>query len=167
MAEIDFNKFVNEQTVDFSKFKTVDFTQPNIQTSVEQAPGFFETLRNPLDLWTWESLPVAAYQWLSGNTKQKQATESAKWLKDNQYYNNINDTEEYQYHEKVMRLYGHTLDETPFSMSALKQALKSIPGMFGGELFNALVINSTGLLVECSLKDSLLTLQTLVCFLSP
>ena len=110
--------------------------EPNIQ---KKAPGFFGTLRNPWDLWTWESLPVAAYQWLSGNTKQKQAAESAKWLKDNQYYDNIKDTEEYKYHEKVMRLYGHTLDETPFSMSAVKEALKSNPGMFTGELVNALV----------------------------
>ena len=37
---------------------------------VQQPPGFFRSLKNPLDLWLEESLPASMYQWMTGNTKR-------------------------------------------------------------------------------------------------
>ena len=41
-----------------------------------KVPGFFESLRNPIDLIREESLPASFYQWLTGNTKKKTSTRS-------------------------------------------------------------------------------------------
>ena len=42
----------------------------------DKTPGFFQSLRNPIDLIREESLPASLYQWLTGNTKKKQAQEA-------------------------------------------------------------------------------------------
>ena len=39
----------------------------------QKPPGFFSSLRNPMELIFEESLPASLYQWLTGNTKKKQA----------------------------------------------------------------------------------------------
>ena len=48
-----------------------------------QPKGFFETLRNPLDLMRYESLPVALFQGLSGNTKEVQAKKAQTFIEQN------------------------------------------------------------------------------------
>ena len=45
----------------------------------DKTPGFFQSLRNPLDLMLEESLPASLYQWMTGNTKKKQAQEASKY----------------------------------------------------------------------------------------
>ena len=39
-------------------------------------------IRNPFELWFEESLPASLYQYISGNTKQKQAIEARKKIKE-------------------------------------------------------------------------------------
>ena len=59
----------------------VDLT--NISSGIPEQKGFFETLRNPLDLMRYESLPVAAYQYMSGNTKEVQAKQAQQFIDNN------------------------------------------------------------------------------------
>ena len=42
----------------------------------DNTPGFFSSLRNPLDLILEESMPASLYQWATGNTKKKQTQEA-------------------------------------------------------------------------------------------
>jgi hypothetical protein len=139
MAVIDFSKLVDKpNTINYNELvdqtDTIDFSK--LVDKPEEAPGYLDTLRNPLDLWRYESLPVAAYQIFTDNTKQKQAQEAVSWLANN---SDKKDTEEYDQYKKIERLYGYTLDETPFNASVLKEALQANPGMFLGEMTNALV----------------------------
>ena len=54
-----------------------------LQEPVKDAtPGFFSSLRNPMDLMLEESLPASIYQWMTGNTKKKQAQEKKDGKKD-------------------------------------------------------------------------------------
>ena len=110
------------------------FAQP------QEAPGFLDTIRfnsveGLLDLWRYESIPAGLYQIGTGNTKQKQAQEAVSWLAANP---DKKDTEEYDQYKKIERLFGYTLDDTPFNVSVLKEALQANPGMFLGEMTNAL-----------------------------
>jgi len=47
----------------------------------DRTPGFFQSLRNPMDLMLEESLPASIYQWSTGNTKKKQAQEALEWIR--------------------------------------------------------------------------------------
>ena len=72
-------------------FKEVALTNPYQETGKQKQPGFVESLKNPIDLWKYDSIPMSLYYWMSGNTKQKQAKEN--------YYNNIIVKEKYnKYH---------------------------------------------------------------------
>jgi len=72
MAVIDFSKLVDKpNTINYNELvdqtDTIDFSK--LVDKPEEAPGYLDTLRNPLDLWRYESLPVAAYQIFTDNTK--------------------------------------------------------------------------------------------------
>ena len=144
MAEIDFSKLTNQNnTIDFDNLvdtsDTIDFSK--IIDKPEEAPGFLDTLRfktleGAYDLWKYESLPAGVYQIATGNTKQEQAKEAVAWLKANP---DKKETEEYQQYKKIERLFDYTLDETPFNVALMKEAFQSNPGMFAGEMANALV----------------------------
>ena len=173
MAQIDFSKIVNQPTINTDNNTTIDFSalanQPQIDfkkienKSIEQpkGPGFLETLRftsleGLVDLWKYESLPVAAYQALGDKgyrpgsnvedflqnmgitnvSKQNQAKEAVSWLAANE---NKKDTNEYAQYKKIERLYGYTLSEEPFNIGMMKEALEANPGMFAGEMANAVV----------------------------
>ena len=99
-----------------------------------QPKGFFETLRNPLDLMRYESLPVALFQGLSGNTKEVQAKKAQTFIEQNP---NLRGSPEYLEAEAVLERYSYTLNDEPFSIDALKEAVKTNPGAMGGELVNA------------------------------
>ena len=47
----------------------------------DSTPGFFQSLKNPIDLWREESLPASLYQWISGNTKKKTSSRSIRLFK--------------------------------------------------------------------------------------
>ena len=49
----------------------------------DSTPGFFQSLRNPFDLMLEESLPASLYQWITGNTKKKQAQEALAYIQNN------------------------------------------------------------------------------------
>ena len=49
----------------------------------DKTPGFFQSLRNPIDLIREESLPASLYQWITGNTKKKQAQEALDYIRNN------------------------------------------------------------------------------------
>tara|TARA_R100000951_G_scaffold112080_1_gene111901 strand:+ start:2379 stop:5783 length:3405 start_codon:yes stop_codon:yes gene_type:complete len=101
---------------------------------IQQPKGFFETLRNPLDLMRYESLPVALFQGLSGNTKEVQAKKAQTFIEQNP---NLKGSPEYLEAEAVLERYSYTLNDEPFSIDALKEAVKTNPGAMGGELVNA------------------------------
>ena len=171
MAQIDFSKIVNQPTTNNNT--TIDFAaltnQPQIDFKkienkpIEQpkGPGFLETLRftsleGLIDLWKYESLPVAAYQALGDKgykpgsnvedflqnmgiknvSKQDQAKEAVSWLLANP---DKKDSNEYAQYKKIERIYGYTLSEEPFNMAMVTDALKANPGMFAGEMANAIV----------------------------
>ena len=52
-----------------------------LNTPALKEPGFFNTLRNPLDLWMQESIPASMSQWITGNTKKKASSRSFKFSK--------------------------------------------------------------------------------------
>ena len=51
-----------------------------LQSNIQKPPGFFSSLRNPMELIFEESLPASLYQWLTGNTKKKQAADAKKGI---------------------------------------------------------------------------------------
>ena len=107
---------------------------PNLEP--KEDPGFFNTLKSPLELWRYNSLPVAAYQMASGETKAKQAQESLDWLESNP---SITSGKDYAYHRDMYNRYGFALSTEPFSFEAVANTLTSQPKVFAGELVNALV----------------------------
>ena len=112
-----------------------DISAP-VDISAPKQKGFFETLRNPLDLMRYESLPVAAYQYMSGNTKEVQAKQAQQFIDNN---SNLLGTPEYTQAQATLDRYGYTIDQEPFSVDALKQAIQMNPGALGGEFVNALM----------------------------
>tara|TARA_R100000231_G_scaffold2671_1_gene4809 strand:- start:129 stop:3935 length:3807 start_codon:yes stop_codon:yes gene_type:complete len=113
--------------------------------SEPEAPGFFDSLRPIRDLWKYESLPVAYLQWQGndikgapwlGKSKQENAKIAKEWLDANP---DQAGTEEYNYHSKILKLYGYAIDPQPFSMSAVTEAIRTNPGMFGAEMVNMLL----------------------------
>jgi len=101
---------------------------------INEQKGFFETLRNPIELMRYESLPVAGYQFLSGNTKEVQAKKAQDFIQANP---NLKGTPEYNEAEAVLERYDYTLSQEPFSFEALQAAVKTNPGAMGAELVNA------------------------------
>ena len=61
-----------------------DPLQNPIQDNIQKPPGFFGSLRNPVELVLEESLPASLYQWITGNTKKKQAQDAFRFLQNNQ-----------------------------------------------------------------------------------
>ena len=49
----------------------------------DKTPGFFQSLRNPYHLMLEESLPASLYQWITGDTKKKQAQEALRFIQNN------------------------------------------------------------------------------------
>ncbi len=104
----------------------------------DKTPGFFQSLRNPLDLMLEESLPASLYQWITGNTKKKQAQEALEWLRNNP---NQQGSKIYQEAERKLQRFGYLLDDGPMSidMKEVGNMIKSSPGLFGAELVNMLM----------------------------
>ena len=104
---------------------------------VQSAPGFFGSIKNPLDLWLEESLPASTYQWMTGNTKKKQAKEALEFL---QKYPDLKGTSAYQNAERILNRFGYLLDEGgDFSFKEFGNLVKKHPGLVGAEMVNAIV----------------------------
>jgi len=126
--------------ISLNEFKLKDPVQnlpDGLNDPVQQAPGFFRSLRNPMDLWLEESLPASMYQWMTGNTKKKQAEEALQFL---QKYPNLKGTDAYKNAERILERFGYLLDSGgDFSFKEFGNLVKKHPGLVGGELINALV----------------------------
>ena len=107
---------------------------PNQVIQQQEPKGFFATLRNPIELMRYESLPVAAYQYSTGNTKEVQAKKAQDFIQANP---TLQGTPEYMEAEAVLERYGYALSEQPFSFEALQEAVKTNPGAMAGEFVNA------------------------------
>jgi hypothetical protein len=104
----------------------------------DSTPGFFQSLKNPIDLWREESLPASLYQWISGNTKKKQTQEAYDYLRNNP---DKRGGKFYQEAERIMNRFGYLLDEGPMNID-LKEVgnmMKANPKMFGAELVNMMM----------------------------
>ena len=103
-----------------------------------KVPGFFESLRNPIDLIREESLPASFYQWITGNTKKKQAEEALAFVRNNP---NLANTKVYQEAERKLSRFGYLLDDGPqtIDIKEVKNMAKANPGLFGAELVNMML----------------------------
>ena len=103
-----------------------------------KVPGFFESLRNPIDLIREESLPASLYQWLTGNTKKKQAQEALDFIRNNP---RLVGTKIYQEAERKLNRFGYLLEEGngDIDLKEVGNMVKSNPKLFGAELVNMLL----------------------------
>ena len=103
-----------------------------------KVPGFLESLRNPIDLIREESLPASLYQWLTGNTKKKQAQEALDYIRNNpdQAGSKI-----YKEAERKLNRFGYLLEEGPMNIDIKEvgNMVKQNPKLFGAELVNMIV----------------------------
>ena len=104
----------------------------------DKTPGFFQSLRNPIDLIREESLPASLYQWLTGNTKKKQAQEALQYIQNNpdQAGSRI-----YKEAERKLNRFGYLLEEGPMNIDIKEvgNMVKQNPKLFGAELVNMIV----------------------------
>nr|BAR18304.1 hypothetical protein [uncultured Mediterranean phage uvMED] len=98
-------------------------------------PGFFSSLRNPLDLMLEESLPASLYQWATGNTKKKQAQEALDYIRNNPQ---LQGSKIYKEAERKLNRFGYLLDDGPMDidLKEIGNMIKQSPGLFGAEMVN-------------------------------
>jgi hypothetical protein len=125
----------------------VNDIQDGLQDPIKtQKPGFFSTLKSPLELLFEESLPASLYQYATGNTKKKQAQEALKFLQNNPQLKNTN-----QYKEafRIYQKFGYLLEEGEhsFDVKEIANMAKKYPGVIGAELVNMLVADPYLLLI--------------------
>ena len=103
-----------------------------------KVPGFLESLRNPIDLIREESLPASLYQWLTGNTKKKQAQEALDYIRNNP---NLAGTRIYKEAERKLNRFGYLLEDGPMNIDIKEvgNMVKQNPKLFGAELVNMIV----------------------------
>lgn len=103
-----------------------------------KTPGFFESLRNPIDLIREESLPASFYQWITGNTKKKQAQEALDYIRNNP---NLAGSKIYQEAERKLSRFGYLLDDGPMTIDTKEvgNMIKQNPKLFGAELINMIM----------------------------
>jgi len=104
----------------------------------DATPGFFQSLRNPYHLMLEESLPASFYQWITGNTKKKQAQEALNWIRNNP---DQQGSKIYQEAERKLKRFGYLLEEGSLSIDfkEIGNMIKANPKMFGAELVNMLM----------------------------
>ena len=104
----------------------------------DATPGFFQSLRNPYHLMLEESLPASLYQWITGNTKKKQAQEALNWIRNNP---DQQGSKIYQEAERKLKRFGYLLEEGSLSIDfkEIGNMIKANPKMFGAELVNMIM----------------------------
>jgi hypothetical protein len=104
----------------------------------DNTPGFFQALKNPIDLWREESLPASIYQWISGNTKKKQAQEALEYIRNNPEQQG---SKIFKEAERQLNRFGYLLDEGPMDIDIkeIGNFIKTSPKLFGAELINMAV----------------------------
>ena len=117
-----------------------------IQDNIQKPPGFFGSLRNPVELVLEESLPASLYQWITGNTKKKQAQDAFRFLQNNPQ---LQGTGQYQEAERIYNKFGYLLEEgdQKFDFGEVTKLAKKHPGILGAELVNMVLADPYLLLV--------------------
>ena len=104
----------------------------------DATPGFFQSIKNPVDLMLEESLPASLYQWMTGNTKKKQAQEALDYIRNNQdkKWSRI-----YKEAERKLNRFGYLLDDGPMDIDfkEVGNMIKKNPKLFGAELVNMIM----------------------------
>ena len=111
---------------------------PSQRPQEQQPPGFFASIRNPVELFLEESIPASLYQWATGNTKKKQAQDALKFLEQHPYLQNA---PRYKEAERIYKKFGYLLDEgsQEFSGDQMVKMVKQYPSVFGAELVNMMI----------------------------
>jgi hypothetical protein len=117
-------------------------------------PGFFQTLRNPMELIFEESLPASLYQYATGNTKKVQAERALKFL---QRYPQLQNTGQYKEAERIYKKFGYLLEdgEQSFDASEILKMAKKYPSAVGAELVNMLIADPYLLLLPATVFSKL------------
>jgi len=114
------------------------FNQPLQEPVQDKTPGFFQSLRNPFDLILEESLPASLYQYITGNTKKKQAQEALQYIQNNpdQAGSKI-----YKEAERKLNRFGYLLEDGPMNIDIkeIGNMVKQNPKLFGAELANMIM----------------------------
>ena len=123
------------------KDPVVDIRDPlrdPLQSNIQKPPGFFSSLRNPIELILEESLPASLIQFVTGNTKKKQAQEALKYL---QRFPQLRNSQQYKEAERIYKKFGYLLDEggQEFDFNEVVKLAKKHPGVMGAELVNMIV----------------------------
>jgi len=129
-ADVD----INDPLVDL-KDGLID---PSKKPPQQEPPGFFSSLRNPVELFLEESLPASLYQWITGNTKKVQAEKALKFL---QQYPYLQNSTRYKEAERIYKKFGYLLEEgdQEFDAKEIVNLAKQHPGVFGAEIVNMFV----------------------------
>ena len=111
---------------------------PSQRIQEQEPPGFFSSIRNPVELFLEESIPASLYQWATGNTKKKQAQDALKFLEQHPYLQNA---PRYKEAERIYKKFGYLLDEgsQEFSGDQMVKMVKQYPSVFGAELVNMMI----------------------------
>jgi hypothetical protein len=112
---------------------------PLKEQPTQKPPGFLSSLRNPLELILEESLPASLFQWVTGNTKKKQAQDALNFLKRYSYLQN---STAYKEAERIYNKFGYLLDEDKehkFDFGEIVKLAKQYPSVMGAEFVNMLV----------------------------
>ena len=111
---------------------------PSQRPQEQEPPGFFSSIRNPVELFLEESIPASLYQWATGNTKKKQAADALKFLEQHPYLQNA---PRYKEAERIYKKFGYLLDEgsQEFSGDQMVKMVKQYPSVFGAELVNMVI----------------------------
>jgi hypothetical protein len=117
----------------------VNNIQDGLQEPVKDStPGFFQSIKNPIDLWREESLPASIYQWISGNTKKKQAQEALDYIRSNPEQEG---SKIYKEAERHLNRFGYLLEDGPMNidMKEIKNVITANPKLFGAEMINMMM----------------------------
>lgn len=111
---------------------------PSQRPQEQEPPGFFSSIRNPVELFLEESIPASLYQWATGNTKKKQAADALKFL---QQYPYLANAPRYKEAERIYKKFGYLLEEgsQEFSGDEMVKMIKQYPAVFGAELVNMVI----------------------------
>lgn len=127
-----------------------DPIQDNMRIQEQKPPGFFSSLRNPLELIFEESLPASLYQYATGNTKKVQAEDALRFL---QMYPNLQGTGQYNEALRIYNKFGYLLEkgDQSFDSKEVVNMIKKYPGVAGAELVNMLIADPYLLLLPSTL----------------
>ena len=113
-------------------------------------------IRNPFELWFEESLPASLYQYISGNTKQKQAIEARKKIKELDPK-----SKEWAEQFRIYNKYSYTIPESEggdggnFDVKELAKFMASHPEVLASEFLNAALADFTGFNLTFSSQEDL------------